>query len=174
MILALALLALNADLQVIDLKGHAAHVDPTKARATAVLFISAICPVSNAYNDRMTEIYKKYSARGVQFLFVNANANEKPAQIEEHREAAAYPFPIFLDKNNAVADRLGAQMTPEAVVLDSRGEVRYRGFIDDAKNPARVIHKGLSAALDAVLEGKPVAVTETKAFGCTIHRVRKK
>ena len=154
MIWALALLALNADLLVIDVKGKPVHLDPAKSRATAVLFISAICPVSNAYNDRMTEIYKSYTARGVQFLFVNANTNETPARIEEHREAAAYPFPIFLDKSNALADRLGAQMTPEAIVLDSRGEVRYRGFIDDAKNPARVTNKGLSAALDALLEGK--------------------
>ena len=122
----------------------------------------------------MAEIYKQYSSRGVQFLFVNANSNESAAKVEEHREAAAYPFPVYLDKNNELADRLGAQMTPEAFVLDRHGEIRYRGFIDDAKNPARVTHSGLRGALDAVLAGTPVTNPETKSFGCTIHRVRKK
>ena len=79
-----------------------------------------------------------------------------------------------MDKNNALADRLGARMTPEAFVLDQHGDIRYRGFIDDAKNPARVTHSGLRGALDAVLAGTPVTNPETKSFGCTIHRVRKK
>jgi AhpC/TSA family len=171
---ALALLALGTDLHVIDLRGNAVPVSPGKSQATAVLFISAICPVSNAYNERMVRIYKDYSARGVQFLFVNANSNEPAAKVAEHREAAAYPFQVYMDKNNALADRLGAQMTPEAIVLDAHGEVRYRGFIDDAKNPARVTNQGLRGALDAVLAGKPVPTPETKSFGCTIHRVRKK
>jgi hypothetical protein len=171
---ALALFALGTDLRVIDLKGDPFHLSPEKSKATAVLFISAICPISNAYNERMTQIYKDYTARGVQFLFVNANSNETAAKVAEHREDAAYPFPIYMDKDNALADRLGAQMTPEALVLDSHGEVRYRGFIDDAKNAARVTNQGLRGALDAVLAGKPVANPVTKSFGCTIHRVRKK
>ena len=174
MIWAIALLALSADLHVIDLKGNSVQVSPRKSQATAVLFISAICPVSNAYNERMVEIYKNYSARGVQFFFVNANSNEPVPQVSEHREAAAYPFPVYMDKNNLLADRLGAQMTPEAFVLDSQGEVRYRGFIDDAKNPARVTNRGLRGALEAVLAGQPVPNPETKSFGCTIHRVRNK
>jgi len=171
---ALALFALSADLHVADVKGHAVQVSPAKAQATAVIFVSAICPISNAYGERLIEIYKQYSARGVQFLFVNANANETVARIEEQWEAAGYPFPVYIDKGNILADQLHAQMTPEAFVLDRRGEVRYRGFIDDAKNPARVTHAGLRGALDAVLAGKAVASPETKSFGCTIHRVRKK
>ena len=174
MIWMIAFLALGMDLHVIDLNGNPFQLSPQKSKATAVLFISAVCPVSNAYNERMAQIYKDYSGRGVQFLFVNANSNEPAAKVEEHRDEAGYPFPIYMDKNNVLADRLGAQMTPEAMVLDSRGEVRYRGFIDDAKNPARVTHAGLRDALDAVLGGKPVPNPETKSFGCTIHRVRKK
>ncbi len=174
MIWALAFLAFGTDLRVIDLKENTFQVSPQRSKATAVLFISAICPISNAYNERMIRIYKDYSARGVQFLFVNANSNEPAAKVAEHHEDAGYPFPVYMDKNNALADQLGAQMTPEALVLDSHGEVRYRGFIDDAKNPARVTNHGLRGALDAVLAGKPVPNPETKSFGCTIHRVRKK
>ena len=111
MIWAIGLLALGADLHVVDLMGNSVQVSPRKSQATAVLFISAVCPVSNAYNERMVEIYKNYSARGVQFFFVNANSNEPVSTVKEHRESAAYPFPVYLDKNNLLADRLGDRKT---------------------------------------------------------------
>ena len=62
---------------------------------------------------------------------------------------------------------------PNIDVIDKANTLLYHGAIDDARNPARVTTKGLRLALDAVLAGKPVAITETRAFGCTIKRVRK-
>jgi hypothetical protein len=38
---------------------------------------------------------------------------------------------------------------------------------------SRAHAKRLRQALDALLEGKPVPSAETKAFGCTIKRIRK-
>src|SRR5205085_7144414 len=73
---------------------------------------------------------------------------------------------------NVVADRFGATVTPESYVIDSSGTIRYHGQIDDSRNEARIRTPGLRMALDAVLAGKPVTVQETKAFGCTIKRVR--
>ena len=72
-----------------------------------------------------------------------------------------------------VADRFGARYTPESFVIDGAGKVRYHGRIDDAQNPARVTRNSLRLAIDAVLAGREVAQPETKAFGCTIKRVRK-
>jgi hypothetical protein len=40
-------------------------------------------------------------------------------------------------------------------------------------NESRVHSRPLRAALDALQAGKPVPFNETKAFGCTIKRVRK-
>ena len=72
-----------------------------------------------------------------------------------------------------VADRFDAQVTPESYVIDSSGVLRYHGSIDDEMNAARVHTQRLRLALDALLAGKPLPATETKAFGCTIKRVRK-
>jgi hypothetical protein len=63
-------------------------------------------------------------------------------------------------------------MTPEAVLLDPAGAVRYQGAIDDARNPARVRIDGLRQAIDAVLAGQPVPVDRLRAFGCSIKRVK--
>jgi len=35
----------------------------------------------------MNDLYRDYSAKGVRFVFVNANQNEKPAEVEEHAGA---------------------------------------------------------------------------------------
>ncbi|MDQ6708595.1 MAG: redoxin domain-containing protein [Acidobacteriota bacterium] len=144
-----------------------------KGDTTVVVFLSARCPVSNAYTERMQEVYRDYSPRGVKFIFVNANQNEPAAEVLEHAKRAGFPFPVYRDVGNAAADRFGAQVTPETLVIDRSGAIRYRGAIDDSQNPARIHKQGLRLALDAVLAGKTVASPETKAFGCTIKRARR-
>ena len=140
---------------------------------TVVVFISTVCPVSNSYNLRMKELYRVYAPKGVKFEFLNANQNESPAEVEDHARSVGFPFPVMRDSNNVMADRLGAEYTPESFVIDRQGVVRYHGRIDDAQNPARVRQNSLRLAIDAVLAHGEVPTPETKAFGCTIKRVRK-
>jgi alkyl hydroperoxide reductase subunit AhpC len=140
---------------------------------TVVVFISTVCPVSNSYNLRMKELYRDYAPKGVKFQFLNANQNESQVEMEDHARSVGFPFPVSKDANNVMADRLGAAYTPESFVLDREGVVRYHGRIDDAQNPARVRQNSLRQAIEAVLAGREVPAPETKAFGCTIKRVRK-
>ncbi len=161
------------DFEVQDLNGRAVSFNSQRGHVTVVTFISTICPVSNAYNDRMTAVYKDYSAKGVKFLFVNANRNESAKEIVEHAKSVGFPFPVYLDSKGQAADLFDAQVTPQSFVIDSAGNVIYRGQIDDNRNEARVGRKSLRLALDSMLAGKPVAVKETKAFGCTIKRSKR-
>lgn len=140
---------------------------------TVVTFISTQCPVSNSYTDRMIAIFRNYSAKGVKFIFLNANRTESSSDVQEHAKAVGFEFPVYKDVNNQVADKFGAQVTPESYVIDRGGVVRYHGSVDDSQNPARVEKRTLRMALDAVLSGSPVTIQQTKAFGCTIKRVRK-
>ena len=145
----------------------------SSAKATAVVFVSTQCPVSNAYNDRMSELYRDYSSKGVQFVFVNANQNESAAEIEAHTKSSGFAFKVHRDDGSALADRLNAQYTPEVFVFDSKGVLAYHGRIDDSRELARVTKKDTRAALDAMIAGQSVAVADTKAFGCTIKRAKK-
>jgi alkyl hydroperoxide reductase subunit AhpC len=148
-------------------------IAPGHGAATVVMFLSAVCPVSNDYNIRINDLYRDYTSKGVKFVFINANQNEKQAEVDDQARRAGYPFPIYRDPKNVVADRFGAQSTPETFLIDGAGVVRYHGRIDDAQNPARVRQNSLRLAIDAVLEGREVAVPETKAFGCTLKRAHK-
>ncbi len=162
-----------ADFSVNDPVGRPVKFSALRGEVTVVMFVSVQCPISNDYNERMIALYNDYTAKGVKFIFLNANHTESPAQIMDHAKQVGFPFPVYRDPGNAVADKFGAQVTPEAYVIDKTNTVLYHGAIDDARNPVRVTAKGLRNALDAVQAGKPVTTTETRAFGCTIKRVRK-
>src|ERR1700728_13060 len=162
-----------SDFQVRDLDGKAVAFSSLKGPITVVTFVATQCPVSNSYNQRMSELYKDYSAKNVKFVFVNANRSEPASEVREHAKRVGFPFPVYKDPDNILADRFDAQVTPENFVIDSSGVIRYHGTIDDNMNESRVRTRTLRAALDALLAGKPLPSAETKAFGCTIKRVRR-
>jgi len=156
-----------------DLKGSSVSASALSGNVTALIFIATKCPVSNAYNERMSALYRDYEPKGVKFIFVNSNYNEPAAEVDEHRKSNAFPFAVYKDAGHVVADLFHANATPEAFVLDSSGTVRYHGYIDDSQNPGRVTKQGLRLALDALLGGGSVNPAETKAFGCSIKRIKR-
>jgi len=142
-------------------------------KAIVIIFIATRCPISNDYNERMVELAKTYTPKGVQFLGINSNHIEPTEEVIEHAKKHGFPFPVLKDEGNRVADLYQAKVTPEVFLIDSNFVLRYHGRIDDSQNPARVTRRDLQEALDAILAGKEPPVTETRAFGCTIKRVPK-
>ncbi|HEX8069927.1 MAG TPA: thioredoxin family protein [Pyrinomonadaceae bacterium] len=159
------------DFTLPDADGRAHTLASLKGKAgTVLIFIATRCPVSNAYNERMEKLYQDYKARGFNVVGINANVSEPATEVKEHAAAKGLTFTILKDNGNRVADRLGAERTPEAYVLDAAGRLVYHGRIDNAQNATNVTASELRDALDALLAGKPVAKTEAKAFGCSIKR----
>lgn len=140
-------------------------------QGTLVIFVATKCPVSNDYNQRMADLAKEYTARGFAVIGINSNRSEPADEVARHTSERGLGFTVLKDPDNKVADYLGASVTPEAYLFDRDWALRYHGRIDDSRNPANINARDLRAALDAVLAGKTVPVTETKAFGCTIKRV---
>jgi peroxiredoxin len=161
------------DFTVSDLKGNPVQFSSLKGDVTVVAFIATRCPISNGYNDRMKALYQDYTPKGVKFIFINANNTESASEVEQHARKNGFPFAVYKDQGNVVADRFGAQVTPETFVIDKTGTIRYHGYIDDNLNLERVHDQGFRKAMDAILAGRPVEKAETKAFGCTIKRARK-
>ncbi len=157
-----------ADIAFRDLAGGSHTLHATDNRPAVYLFLSTQCPAAKAYSPRIVALEKAYRAKGVRVFGVFSNVNEGAQEIAAHAKERNYVFPIVRD-NGALAKRLGALMTPEAVLLDAKGVIRYRGRIDDNADAARVRSRDLQNALDSVLAGKLVARPETKVVGCTIR-----
>ncbi len=137
---------------------------------TVLLFIAVQCPVSNAYNERMTKLAEDYNAKGIAVIGINSNVAEDAAAVKAHATEHKLSFPILKDPGNKIADRLGATVTPEAYFLDANNKLLYHGRIDNARNAAQIETSDLRNALDSALAGKAIEKTEAKAFGCSIKR----
>lgn len=159
------------DFTLTDVNGESKSLADVKgAKGTVLVFISARCPVVKAYNERMEQLAKDYRAKGINFVGINANSTEPLDEVKAHA-SAHYSFPVLIDKDNKIADSLGAEHTPEVFFLDANNKLVYHGRIDNNKDLSMVSKSELKDALDAVLAGKAVSVTETAAVGCTIKKV---
>lgn len=151
-------------------KSHSLSENGEKV-ATVLIFVSTRCPVSNAYNKRMQELFEDYSPRNIAVLGINSNREESPQDIQEHAKQNGLTFPIVKDENNVVADQMGAEFTPEVFVISPKLTVLYHGRIDDSQRPANIKRQDLRSALEEILAGKPISDASTRAFGCSIKRV---
>ncbi len=154
-------------------KTHSLKDLSTDKKATVVMFISTECPVSNAYNERIIALHNDYKDRDVEFIGINSNRTETVEEIAEHNKASKFQFLVLKDLKNEIANNFGARRTPEIYLLDEKRNLRYHGAIDNSQDNPETHY--LREVLDLVVAGKPVPenLKKTKAFGCTIKRVRK-
>lgn len=138
-----------------------------------VIFSCNHCPYVKAYEDRMVSIQRDYQNKGVQLVAINSNDEKSypedsfPEMVKRSREKR-FNFPYLRDEAQTVVDAYGAVTTPHVFAFDGKRVLRYRGRIDDSKDPAAVTSHDLRIALNALLEGKPVPVPDTRPFGCSI------
>ena len=160
------------DFKLPDADGAAHSLKALMGKNGAVIiFIATRCPISNGYNERMQKLAEDYQAKGFNVIGINSNVTEPAAEVKSHAAEKHLTFTILKDDGNKIADRLGANHTPEAYVIDAGGKLVYHGRIDNSVNPANINSNDLRDALDAVLAGKPIQKTTSVAFGCSIKRV---
>jgi peroxiredoxin len=139
-----------------------------------VVFTCNHCPWVRAWEDRLVALGNSYPAKGIGVVAVNPNdPSQFPAdgfpEMQARARESGYAFPYAMDTTSDVGRAFGATHTPEAFLFDARGKLVYHGAIDDnARHPDEVQHHYLRDALDALLAGRPIAVSESKALGCSI------
>ena len=117
-------------------------------------------------------------AQGVVWLLVNSSAAGKQGHIDGAQgqrilaDWQATPTALLLDHNGDVGRAFGAKTTPQLVVIDAAGIVRYNGAIDSvpSADPADIpgATQYVEAALADLAAGRPVARPATPPYGCAI------
>ena len=149
------------------------------SRILVVAFTCNHCPYVQAYEDRMIAFQKENAPRGVQFIAINSNEivhypDDDFDGMVRRAMMKGFNFPYMRDEDQSVASAFGATHTPEFFVFGfGQGEalprLRYHGKMDDNyQNPALVKERYVQDAVNALVVGKPVSVTETFSIGCTI------
>ena len=140
---------------------------------TVLVFVSTDCPISNRYAPEITRLHAEFAAQGVRFRLVYPNPLDDEAAINTHIEAYGYPKVAVRDRAHELVKKTGATITPEAVVLDARDRVVYRGRIDDrfvelGRERPSPTTRDLRNAIAAGLAGRRVSPARTQAVGCFI------
>jgi hypothetical protein len=165
----------SADIRAPNLAG--VLVNPLQAspatKAVVLVFVSTECPYSNRSAPEIRRIHDAFEPQGVRFWLVYPNPADTPAIIRAHLRAFGYPDIALRDSRHDLVKLARPTVTPEAAVFDARGNLVYRGRVDDRfvelgrERPAPTKHD-LEEALALTLAGKPVAPSTTQAFGCFI------
>ncbi len=151
--------------------------DFSQAKALVVIFMCNHCPYVIAVQERINELAKEYSKRGVALVGINSNDPvQYPSDSFEAMQARAreqgFVFPYLQDESQEVARAYGAVCTPDPFVYENEGgqfKLRYQGRIDDNwKDPSAVKRRDLAETLDAILESKPVPSEQIPSMGCSI------
>ena len=169
------LLALMAgSLQIRSIDGAALRPLEPAGAAGVILFIATDCPISNGYAPEIQRICGANAARGIGCTLIYEDPGVSADAVRRHLDEYRYRgIPAAIDHDGSLAARVGASVTPEAVVVDRQGEVRYRGRIDNLYaalgRPRQVVTvHDLQDALTAIAGGRPVAAPHTDAIGCYI------
>lgn len=154
---------------------RAGVAEATNPPATVIVFTCNHCPYALAWHDRIAAVAADYAEHGVLVLNVNSNDAERyprdsfAAMVERvAAEPGDWPMPYLYDETQDVAQSYGAQTTPDVFVLDPEGRLAYRGAPDSDWEDPRQDADWLRGALDDVLAGRPVALSETQPVGCSI------
>ncbi|EAQ37735.1 redoxin [Dokdonia sp. MED134] len=161
----------NVDNKMVSLK------DYDNAQGFIVVFTCNTCPFSVANEDRIIALDKKYKTLGYPVIAINPNNPQiKPGDsfkaMQQRAQDKGFTFPYLLDDGQEVYPKYGATKTPHVYIIkkeSDRNTIKYIGAIDNnTRNEAAVTERYVEDAVDALLAGKNVQVTETKAIGCSI------
>ena len=137
------------------------------------IFMGETCPVSRHYTLTLKELHAEYASEKLEFIGVFPNRLSTPATIAAFKEKYALPFTCIGDSTHTWVNRLGATITPEAVVVDTSNTAIYRGRIDNTfarlgKRRRVITEHDLADVLNALKKEKPPAFRQTQAIGCII------
>ena len=151
--------------------------DYKQAKGFVIVFTCNHCPFAKLYTQRLNNLCHAYNSKGIVVLTVNSSDNrllegEAFDKMVAQAHDQHFEFPYLQDEQQTVARAFGATRTPQAFILfkeNGKLILKYQGAIDDNGAEAdKVEHHYVTDALNSLLAGKPVAVTDTKAVGCAI------
>jgi peroxiredoxin len=141
-----------------------------KEPLVVLVFLGNHCPVVQAYEDRIIDFTNDYKDKGVKVVGVCVNdldSDRLPA-IKTYMKQKGSNYVYGYDESQAIGKAYGATNTPQFFVLDKDRVIRYTGAMDDNMQEGKVTKTYLRDAVDALLKGESVEISETQPKGCGV------
>ena len=165
----------------IDDKIHSLK-DYASSKVLVVIFSCDHCPVAQMYEQRIEQLVKDYKGRGVAVVVIMGN-DPRAERIDElaysdlgdtlpemkiRAKFRHFNYPYLYDgATQSVTTKYGPTATPHVFVFDEKRVLRYEGRIDSNPREELATKHEARDAIDALLAGQPVQVTDTPTPGCS-------
>lgn len=142
-------------------------------KPSVFIFLSPECPLCINYIRIISDLMKSYKGQ-VKFYAVFSGKYIKVKEVNTFAKKYSLMFPMIMDPDYKISRNTQARVTPECVLMDSSGVVKYKGAIDDrATAPGKFRNSAnmnfLHDAIQSLLSGKSISIQETNAVGCFIE-----
>ena len=165
------------DFSIPGANGETISLSNNGAEITVLCFLGVECPLARVYGPRLDSLAEKFADQGVRFIGINSNIQDSMDDLKGYVGDHKLKFPCGKDYDRNVALSAKATRTPEVVVVDRNGNIRYRGRIDDQYQPGiarnEATRHDLRRALEQLVAGQDVSTPRTEAVGCLIALPRK-
>jgi peroxiredoxin len=155
-----------------DQDGREVDLATLRGKIVVLEWTNPDCPfVQRHYQSKtMSTLADRFRDRDVVWLAVNSTHYMDAGKDRAWRTDQGFSYPVLDDHAGTVGGAYGAKTTPHMFVVDRTGTLVYQGAIDDDAAGAKgsAARNYVAEALDDVAGGKPVRVTETKPYGCSV------
>lgn len=163
-----------------DINGKTVKLSDYKGKIVVLESYNSDCPFcNNQYQTgSMQEQQKALAAKGVVWIIVNSVAPSNPShrtpeQARQEWTQRKINAAAWLDDGTGTIGHLyDMRTTPHMFVVDKDGTLAYAGAIDNQPDPfhdPRAANNYVNDAVNELIAGKPVTVTQTKPYGCAVH-----
>lgn len=171
------------DFTLTDLDGNSVKLSALRGKPVVLEWFNPACPFVKASHTKgsLVGTAERHRQAGVVWFAINSGGPGKQGagreENSEARERFALKHPILLDPTGAVGKLYGAKTTPHIFIINSEGDLAYRGAIDNSPDGEGESPKDgklvnyADEALAAIQAGKPVPHAETEPYGCSVKYV---
>lgn len=163
-----------------DLDGASQSLENFKGAYVVLEWVNHDCPFVRKHYEtgRMGALQRQLAGEGVVWLSIGSSAPGKQGHFtpevwkERMTKVEAAPKAVLLDADGKVGRLYGAKTTPHLFVIDPQGVVIYAGAIDNQPGVDRsIMDQAVNYVAQALKEargGKPVSVSATDPYGCSV------
>jgi peroxiredoxin len=138
------------------------------------------CPYTQKHYEsgNMQRLQKEWTEKGVVWLTVISSAPGAQGYVTADQENAykqrmkATPTAVLLDASGEVGHLYNAKTTPQMVIINPQGTLVYDGAIDDhPTSDSSDIPQSknyVELALSEATAGKPVGISTSRPYGCSV------
>ncbi|MGA2869097.1 MAG: redoxin domain-containing protein [Verrucomicrobiota bacterium] len=163
-----------------DIYGKTVHLSDYKGKIVVLESYNSDCPFChNQYaSGAAPDLQKELAAKGVVWLLVNSvnpknSSHRTPDQARAEWTDLKINAADWLDDSDGTIGHLyDMKTTPDVYVIGKDGILDYEGAMDNRPQPfgdPRTADNYVRDAVNQLLAGQPVAVPQTKPYGCGVH-----